>query len=153
MTDRSPFYERKTLSEMTLEEWESLCDGCGQCCVVLLADDEDEDTVWRTDLGCKLLDLKTVRCSDYANRHRKVPGCVKLRPDNIQALGWMPETCAYRLIHEGKPLFDWHPLKSGEAQSVQRAGVSVKGALVSETAVHEDDFEDHIIAMQCIKRG
>ena len=139
-----PFYESKSLAEMSSEEWESLCDGCGKCCVVLLQDAETEK-VWRTDVGCKLLDLKTVRCCDYANRHAKVPGCVKLSPDNIGDLSWMPETCAYRLIDEGEPLFDWHPLKSGDPQSVVGAGISVRGRLVSERDIAEDALEDHIV--------
>ena len=139
-----PFYESKTLAEMSTEEWEALCDGCGKCCVVLLQD-EDSDAVWRTNVACKLLDLKSVRCSDYPNRHAKVPGCVKLSPDNIAALSWMPDTCAYRLIHEGKPLYDWHPLKSGDRESVVRAGISMRGTLVSETEVPEEDWEDHIV--------
>lgn len=151
MTDARPFHERKTLAEMTPEEWESLCDGCGKCCVVLLQD--DDDTVWRTDLACRLLDLKTVRCSDYANRHSKVPGCVRLTPDNVGALGWMPDTCAYRLIHEGKPLPDWHPLKTGDRASVVAAGISVKGTLTSETLVPEEDWDDHIVGEQNPKRG
>lgn len=148
MTDKTPFYERKTLSEMNEVEWELLCDGCGKCCVVLLGDEDDPDTFWRTNVGCKLLDLKTVRCSDYANRHTKVPACVKLTPDNVSALKWMPDTCAYRLIHEGKPLYDWHPLKSGNLNSVVEAGVSVKGQLISENLVDEDDFENHIVERQ-----
>ena len=139
-----PFHESKSLAEMSTQEWESLCDGCGKCCVVLLQD-ADTDQVWRTNVGCKLLNLNTVRCSDYADRHAKVPGCVKLSPDNIGDLSWMPETCAYRLLDEGKPLFDWHPLKSGDPQSVVRAGVSVRGSLVSERDIDPDDLEDHIV--------
>lgn len=144
MTGERPFYETKRLSEMTPDEWESLCDGCGKCCVVLLQDDAD-DTVYRTNVGCKLLDLKSVRCSDYANRHARVPSCVRLSPDNIGDLTWMPDTCAYRLLHEGEPLPDWHPLKTGDPESVDRAGISVKGGLVSETEIADEDLEDHII--------
>ena len=139
-----PFYESKSLAEMSREEWEALCDGCGKCCVVLLQD-ADTDQVWRTNVGCKLLDLKAVRCSDYPNRHAKVPGCVRLSPDNIGDLSWMPDTCAYRLLDEGEPLFDWHPLKSGDPESVVRAGVSVRGSLVSERDVDPDDLEDHVV--------
>jgi len=139
-----PFYETKSLQDLSAEEWESLCDGCGKCCVILLQE-EVTGTVWRTNVGCKLLDLETVRCSDYANRHVKVPGCVKLSPDNIGALDWMPKTCAYRLIHEGRPLYDWHPLKSGDPNSVARAGAGVHGTLVSERDVDEDALEDHIV--------
>ncbi len=144
MTDERPFYETKRLHEMTSLEWESLCDGCGKCCVVLLQD-EGDDTVYRTDVGCRLLDLKTVRCSDYENRHARVPSCVRLSADNIGDLTWMPDTCAYRLLHEGKPLPAWHPLKSGDPGSVERAGISVKGGLVSETEVADEDLEDHIV--------
>ncbi|MFW6300240.1 MAG: YcgN family cysteine cluster protein [Oceanicaulis sp.] len=144
MSDPRPFHERKSLTEMTREEWEQLCDGCGKCCVVLLQDEHD-GTVWRTKVGCRLLDLKTVRCSDYANRHARVPGCVRLTPQNIGDLHWMPDTCAYRLIHEGRPLFDWHPLKSGDPDSVRKAGLGVHGALVSERDVDDEDLEDHIV--------
>jgi hypothetical protein len=144
MTDERPFYETKSLREMTAEEWESLCDGCGKCCVVLLQDEED-DTVYRTNVGCRLLDLKTVRCSDYENRHARVPSCVRLSADNIGELNWMPDTCAYRLLHEGKPLPEWHPLKTGDPRSVARSGISVKGGLISETEVADEDLEDHIV--------
>lgn len=144
MTDERPFYETKRLHEMTSREWESLCDGCGKCCVVLLQD-EDDDTVYRTNVGCRLLDLKAVRCSDYENRHARVPSCVRLSADNIGELTWMPYTCAYRLLHEGKPLPEWHPLKTGDPTSVERAGISVKGGLVSETEVADEDLEDHIV--------
>ncbi|WBQ09407.1 YcgN family cysteine cluster protein [Hyphomonadaceae bacterium ML37] len=142
MAPNDPFYETKTLAQMTQAEWESLCDGCGRCCTLLLED--DDGSVWRTSLACRLLDLKTVRCRDYANRHAKVPGCVKLTPDRIGQLGWMPDTCAYRLIDEGKPLPDWHPLRTGDPASVIAAGISVKGALISEALVDEDEQEDYI---------
>ena len=144
MTGQRPFYETKALREMTTREWESLCDGCGKCCVVLLQD-EDDGRVHRTNVACRLLDLKAVRCSDYANRHARVPSCVRLTPDNIGHLHWMPDTCAYRLLHEGEPLPDWHPLRTGDPASVERAGVSVKGGLVSETQVRDADLEDHIV--------
>lgn len=139
-----PFYETKSLEDMSGEEWESLCDGCGKCCVVVL-EEEQTGTLWRTNVGCKLLDLKTVRCSDYASRHTKVPSCVKLSPDNIADLHWMPDTCAYRLLSEGNPLPDWHPLKTGDLDSTRNAGVGVHGTLVSETEVENDDLEDHIV--------
>jgi len=142
MAPTDPFYETKTLAQMTRSEWESLCDGCGRCCTLLL--EHDDGSVWRTSLACRLLDLKTVRCTDYANRHTKVPGCVRLTPDTIGQLGWMPDTCAYRLIAEGKPLPDWHPLRTGDPASVIAAGISVKGALISEALVDETDQEDYI---------
>jgi uncharacterized cysteine cluster protein YcgN (CxxCxxCC family) len=144
MSDQRPFYETKSLREMTSAQWESLCDGCGKCCVVLLQD-EDDEKVYRTNVACKLLDLKSVRCSDYANRHARVPTCVRLSPDNIGDLHWMPDTCAYRLLHEGKPLPDWHPLRTGDPASVERAGISVRGRLISETDVADEDLEDHIV--------
>lgn len=145
MSETRPFYQTKSLAEMSEAEWESLCDGCGQCCTLSLIDEDDEEgKVHRTCVGCKLLDLETVRCRDYANRHAHVPSCVKLTPDNISALRWMPQTCAYRLLAEGRPLFDWHPLISGSADSVVAAGVSVKGTLVSENDIDEDDLEDYL---------
>lgn len=146
MTEDRPFYETKKLSQMSESEWESLCDGCGKCCVVLLQDEPgDGGAVWRTDVGCRLLDLEAVRCSDYANRHARVPGCVKLTAKNVGRLKWMPKTCAYRLIHEGKPLPGWHPLKTGDPDSTRKAGMSVHGTLISESDVGEDDIEDHIV--------
>jgi hypothetical protein len=144
MTDPRPFHQTKSLSDMTPQEWESLCDGCGKCCVVLLQD-EGDDRVWRTNVGCRLLDLETVLCSDYANRHTRVPGCVKLSPDNISDFYWMPDTCAYRLLAHGEPLHDWHPLVSGDPDSVKKAGIGVYGTLVSERDVDAEDLEDHIV--------
>ncbi|MFC4724385.1 YcgN family cysteine cluster protein [Glycocaulis abyssi] len=145
MTRQAPFYKTKTLAQMSAAEWESLCDGCGQCCTVSLIDEDDpEGAVLRTCIGCELLDLETVRCTDYASRHERVPSCVKLTPGNVRDLSWMPQTCAYRLIAEGKPLFDWHPLISGRSESVVEAGVSVKGSLVSERDIDEEDFEDYV---------
>ena len=145
MRNDAPFYDTTPLAQMSAEEWESLCDGCGQCCTVLLQD-EVSGTLWRTDAACRLLDLETVRCSDYANRHARVPGCVKLTAKNLSALSWMPDTCAYRLLNEGRPLPDWHPLRTGERESVVRAGVSVRGTLVSETEIDPDELEDRIVA-------
>lgn len=146
MTKNSPFYERKSLSEMTETEWESLCDGCGKCCVVLLQDASDKGaTVHRTRVACKLLDLSRIRCSDYEHRHSKVPGCVRLTAKNVGQLSWMPDTCAYRLIHEGQPLPDWHPLKTGDPDSTHATGNSVLGQLVSETDIRDEDLEDYIV--------
>ena len=146
MTDDRPFYERKTLAEMTEAEWESLCDGCGKCCVVSLVDADDPDErVHRTCVGCRLLDVETIRCRDYANRHAKVPGCATLTAATIAELGWMPKTCAYRLIAEGGPLPEWHPLKTGDRDSTRKAGAGLHGTLVSETEIDPDDIEDYVV--------
>ena len=140
----SPFWERKTLAEMTDTEWESLCDGCGRCCLHKL-EDEDTGKVFYTDVACRLLDLEQCRCKHYAQRLDHVPDCVVLSRDNLDALSWMPVTCAYRRLAEGRGLADWHPLVSGNAQSVQRARISVRGRVISETAVDTDDIEHRII--------
>lgn len=135
------YWETKSLAEMTTTEWESLCDGCGRCCVVRF-EDEDSGEVIPTRVACKLLDIGACRCSDYADRHRHVPECIKLTPWNIEDLAWMPMSCAYRRLHEGRGLPSWHPLITGDPESVVRAGVSVRGQLISETAL--TDIEDAV---------
>jgi uncharacterized cysteine cluster protein YcgN (CxxCxxCC family) len=125
-TRPEPFWRRKTLDEMSSSEWESLCDGCGRCCLVKLQD-EDTDEVAYTDVGCTLLDGGTCRCSDYVNRQAKVPDCLRLTPEAVRSVSWLPPTCAYRLLDEGEDLPDWHHLVSGDPGSVHRAGVSVQG--------------------------
>jgi uncharacterized cysteine cluster protein YcgN (CxxCxxCC family) len=121
-----PFWKRKTLAEMNSVEWESLCDGCGKCCLIGL-EDEDTGEIYLTDVACKLLDGATCRCSDYLNRKQKVPDCVQLTPENVSTLHWLPKTCAYRLVSEGRDLFEWHHLVSGDPDSIHRANVSVRG--------------------------
>ncbi len=143
MTSAPPFWQVKQLQEMTQQEWESLCDGCGRCCLVKL-EDEDTGDIYTTDVSCRLLDCSTCRCTDYASRHQLVEDCIKLDPANVEELGWLPETCAYRLIHEGKPLADWHPLVSGRPETVHEAGISVRGKVSSETEVDVDDLPDRI---------
>lgn len=143
MTDKTRFWETTPLEEMTDAQWESLCDGCGQCCLFKL-EDADTGEYALTDVACRYLDHDTCRCSDYANRRRNVPDCVKVTPRNIRELRWMPETCAYRLLADGKPLFDWHPLVSGDPESVHTSGASVRGKAVNEDMV--DDLEDHVVA-------
>ena len=143
MASAPPFWQAKQLHEMTRQEWESLCDGCGRCCLVKL-EDEDTGDIYTTDVSCRLLDCSTCRCTDYANRHQLVDDCIKLDPENVEALGWLPETCAYRLIHEGKPLADWHPLVSGRPETVHEAGISVRGKVTSETEVDVDDLPERI---------
>lgn len=143
MTSAPPFWQTKLLNEMTPREWESLCDGCGRCCLVKL-EDEDTGDIYTTDVSCRLLDCASCRCTDYANRHQLVDDCIKLDPGNVEELGWLPETCAYRLIWEGKPLHDWHPLVSGRRESVHEAGISVAGKVTSEVDVDVDDLPDRI---------
>jgi uncharacterized cysteine cluster protein YcgN (CxxCxxCC family) len=140
-----PFWRRKTLTEMTDAEWESLCDGCGRCCLNKLEED-DTGRIHYTDVGCRLLDTHGCRCRDYANRSAEVEDCVRLTPDNIGELNWLPPTCAYRLVAEKRDLYWWHPLVSGDADSVHAAGVSVRGRVfVLEDAWPEDALEDRIV--------
>lgn len=139
-----PFWQRKALHQMSRDEWESLCDGCGRCCLVKL-EDADTGDLYFTDVACRLLDDDNCRCRDYANRSSRVPDCVALSPDNIDDLQWLPTTCAYRLIHEGKSLYHWHPLVSGRSETVHEAGISVRGRVVPEASVPERDLEEHII--------
>ena len=133
-----PFWEVKSLAQMTVREWESLCDGCGLCCLVRFEDEETGEII-PTRVHCKLFDPDACRCNDYANRKRHVPDCIKLTPHNIEALEWMPKSCAYRRIHEGRGLADWHPLVSGDPESVHEAGVSVRGQTISESALADPD--------------
>lgn len=138
----APFWKRKRLSEMTPAEWESLCDGCGKCCVHKL-EDESDGAVYYTNVACRLLDLESTRCRRYAERRRWVPDCAILSADRLDEMSWLPATCAYRLIHEGRDLYDWHPLVSGDPESVHRAGVSVRGRVVAEQAAGA--LEDHVV--------
>jgi uncharacterized cysteine cluster protein YcgN (CxxCxxCC family) len=133
-----PFWETKRLHEMTVREWESLCDGCGLCCLIRFEDEETGEVI-PTRVSCQLLDAHACRCKDYANRREYVPDCIKLTPYNIDDLMWMPRSCAYRRLHEGKPLPAWHPLLTGDPESVHAAGVSVRGQVVSEAALEEPE--------------
>ena len=135
---RRPFWETKPLSAMNAREWESLCDGCGLCCLIRF-EDEDTGEIIPTRVSCKLLDAEACRCKDYANRRTYVPDCIKLTPGNIDDLMWMPRSCAYRRIHEGKPLPAWHPLLTGDPESVHEAGVSVRGQVISEAALEDPE--------------
>lgn len=151
MDQPRPFWKTKRLAEMTAEEWESLCDGCGRCCLNKL-EDEDTGEFHYTRAACKLLDLSTCRCSDYPNRHDRVPDCVGLTPQNVPKLGWLPATCAYRLLDEGKPLQWWHPLVSGRQETVDEAGITVKDEAYSEEGIAIDDFVDHLWRLPKPKR-
>ncbi|NBC97246.1 MAG: YcgN family cysteine cluster protein [Deinococcus-Thermus bacterium] len=139
-----PFWETKTLEQLTPEEWEALCDGCGKCCLIKLQD-EETDEVFPTNVACRLLDLGSCQCSNYAERKRHVPDCVILDAETVPDLGWMPSTCAYRLIWEGKGLAWWHPLVSGDPETVHLAGISVRNRVVREDRVTEEDLPDHIV--------
>jgi uncharacterized protein len=128
------FWTQIKLADMSDTQWESLCDGCGKCCLIRL-EDEDTGDIYTTDVSCKLLDGVSCQCRDYTNRQQFVPDCVKLTPQNMGELSWLPKTCAYRLVAEGKPLFDWHPLISGDASSVHAAGMSVSRKATPEGRV------------------
>jgi len=137
-----PFWRRKGLAEMTLGEWESLCDGCAKCCLHKLEDARSGEISY-TDVACRLLDVETCRCTNYGWRSRLIDDCVRLHPGNVRRLTWMPATCAYRLIAEGKDLPWWHPLVAGDSEAVHRAGRSVKGRVVAEEEAGE--LWDHVV--------
>ena len=159
--DDIPFWRAKTLAQMSDAEWESLCDGCGRCCLVKLEEDlgesakascggggEDEPNpdIYFTDVGCRLLDAQTCRCRDYPNRTAHVSDCVRLTPAVVNEIGWLPPSCAYRLLAEGHDLYWWHPLVSGDAESVHLAGISVRGRVHgNEDEIAADELESRIV--------
>ncbi len=134
------FWETKRLDEMSRAEWESLCDGCGRCCLHKLR--HDDESLSFTNVSCKLLDTQSCRCTDYARRRRLVPDCVALTPASLAQIDWLPPSCAYRRLAEGRPLAWWHPLVSGDPETVHRAGASVRGRAISEERA--GPLEDHI---------
>jgi uncharacterized protein len=136
------FWEKKSLAELNAVEWESLCDGCGKCCLHKLENDAD-DLIYYTDVACRLLDRKACRCTNYSERSREVVDCIQLTAEMLSELNWLPTTCAYRLLAEGKALPDWHPLLTGDSESVHDAGMSVRDRCVDESEV--EDLEDHIV--------
>ncbi len=138
MTSEAPFWQTKTLEQMDAQEWESLCDGCGLCCLVRFEDEETLEVI-PTRVHCKLFDGDLCRCSNYAKRKKYVPDCIKLTPHNIEDLMWMPLSCAYRRLHEGKTLPAWHHLITGDRETVHRAGVSVRGQTMSELALGDPE--------------
>ncbi|NQV55897.1 MAG: YcgN family cysteine cluster protein [Rhodospirillales bacterium] len=137
-----PFWKQKSLAEMSLEEWDSLCDGCAKCCLHKL-EDQDSGEISYTNVACRLLDLSSCLCTDYRQRTLLVSDCVELLPRNLSSLKWLPPTCAYRLLEEGRELYWWHPLVSGDPETVHQAGASVRGRCIAEATA--SDLEDHIV--------
>ena len=150
MTDK-PFWKTKTLQEMSQAEWESLCDGCGRCCLNKFED--DDGTIHYTDVSCKLLDSKSCQCKNYKNRKRIVKDCIVLKPKNLDKLNCLPPTCAYQRLNEGKDLHWWHPLVSGSRKTVHEAGISVRGRIVSEVGMSDEEMEEHIVTWPLISRA
>ena len=139
-----PFWETKQLHELNAVEWEALCDGCAKCCVHKLQV-EETGRVHYTCVACRLLDVNTCRCTSYENRHELVPDCAVLSVDHPEHFDWMPETCAYRLMHEGRPLPDWHPLITGNPNSVHAHGASARKKLIPEFLADEAHLEKYIV--------
>ena len=136
----TPNFLAKPLGEMSEQEWESLCDGCGLCCQIR-AEDIDTGEIVLSNAACRLLCLDTLRCTDYANRKARVPDCAKITPQNVSQLNWLPHTCAYRVLDRGEALADWHHLICGDRNRVHEHGPSMKDELVSEDSVDWSDYE------------
>lgn len=143
---RERFWEQYPLEELTAEEWEALCDGCGQCCLLKFQDEESGELAV-LNLACELLDVHSCRCSDYEHRLERVPECTRLTPERVGEFRWLPHSCAYRRVAEGRKLARWHPLLSGDPERVHRKGVSVRSFAVTSRGVPEEQYEDHIIAV------
>lgn len=141
---RDRFWQRFPLEQLNQQEWEALCDGCGRCCLLKL-EDEDSGELYFTRMACRYLDHDSCRCGVYPERTRHVPDCVDVTPDIARHFSWLPASCAYRRLALGQSLPDWHPLLTGDPESVHRAGISMRGRVVTETDVQEDDYEEQII--------
>ena len=139
-----PFWRRLSLEEMSDEQWESLCDGCARCCLNKLEDEDSGEIAW-TSIRCRMLDDATCRCTGYANRQAHVPDCIRLTAKNVRTISWLPGSCAYRLVAEGHDLYWWHPLVSGDPDTVHQAGISVRGRTIGEREVALPNWEDHIV--------
>jgi uncharacterized cysteine cluster protein YcgN (CxxCxxCC family) len=138
------FWQTKSLAELTKEEWEALCDGCAKCCLIKF-EDEDTGRIYHTNVVCELLEIYHCRCTRYAERSVLVLTCLTLTPALASSLTWMPDTCAYRLLAEGKDLPPWHPLVSGDPKAVHKAGMSVRGKVVSARDIDEEDLPDYVV--------
>ena len=138
------FWENIPLSELSEQQWESLCDGCCQCCAHKLLDEETEQ-IFKTNVVCQYLDTDGCHCTVYAERHKFVPDCIKITPENAGKLAWVPESCSYRLLANGKPLPSWHPLETGDPESTKKAGITITGKVICESQIDEQDFEDFIV--------
>lgn len=147
-----PFWRVKRLEEMDAAEWESLCDGCGRCCLNKLEDFDTGEIAW-TDVACRLLDGETCRCRDYTKRHEMVADCIQLSPEEVRTLSWLPPTCGYRLVAEGRDLYWWHPLVSGDPESVHQAGISVRGRTVSEDFWPTEKLEERLVTWPAEEPG
>ena len=140
-----PFWKTTKLEDMTPQQWDSLCDGCARCCLAKL-ECEDTGDIAYTAVGCRLLDAETCRCTDYGNRSERVPDCVRLTPEAVRTLDWLPPTCAYRLLAQGRDLYWWHPLVSGDSETVHAAGISVRDRVAAnEEDVPVSQLEDFIV--------
>ena len=144
MSAAKPFWESKTLKQMSKQEWESLCDGCARCCLHKL-EDEDTDEVYYTDVHCRYMDKNDCSCTVYQTRNEKVPECIWLTPEQAHSFHWLPDTCAYRLVAEGKPLYDWHPLISGDPETVHKSGISLQGKGIPDDKIPEEEWQSRII--------
>lgn len=141
--EQPAFWKRKPLEALDSLEWERLCDGCGRCCLLKLEDVESGE-IHYTNIACRLFDARSCRCRDYRNRADTVPSCLVLTPRLVRQTDWLPPTCAYRLVAEGRDLYWWHPLVSGDPETVVAAGISVRGRTVGEYDIAEQDFEDYV---------
>lgn len=138
------FWQTKSLAQMNTAEWESICDGCAKCCLHKL-EDEDDGEIYYTRIVCRYLDEENCQCQCYQQRHEKVPECIWLKPDDLDELNWLPASCSYRLLHEGKALPSWHHLVTGSKQTVLAHDASIQGKVVSEEYVHPDGWDEHIV--------
>ncbi len=139
------FWEQRPLEALTPAQWEALCDGCAHCCRHKF-EDIDSGRLFFTQVVCRHLDLESCRCTCYSERHRRVPDCIRLTPENVRDITWLPEHCAYRLLREGRPLPDWHPLLCGDPNRLHELGFSVRGQVISEDFVDLDDLEAQVLA-------